>query len=88
MVWIGSQNQLHSIYRDINTINPSIKFTIEHTKKLDNLDSDNCPCPAQDSIPFLDTSLSVRTGKIKSNLYWKKTDRCQYLLPSSCHPPH
>ena len=88
MVWIGSHNQLHSFYRDINTINPSIKFTIEHTKKLSDPDQESCPCPAQDSIPFLDTSLSVRNGKINSDLYRKKTDRCQYLLPSSCHPPH
>ena len=39
-------------------------------------------------LKSLDTSLSVRNGSINSDLYRKKTDRCQYLLPSSCHPPH
>ena len=88
MIWLGSHKELHCFFKDINTINSSIKFTIEHTKKQCDPDPDSCPCPAQDSIPFLDTSLSVRSGKISSDLYRKKTDRCQYLLPSSCHPPH
>ena len=65
-----------------------IKFTIKHTKKLRDPDLVSCPCPAQDYFPFLETSLSVSAGKINSDLYRKKTDRCQYLLPSSCHPPH
>ena len=88
MIWLGSHEQLHCFFKEINTINSSIKFTIEHTKKESDLDPDSCPCPAQLSIPFLDTSLSVRNGRISSDLYRKKTDRCQYLLPSSCHPPH
>ena len=54
MVWIGSHQQLHRFHREINTINPSIKFTIKHTKKLSDVHPDPCPCPAQDSIPFLD----------------------------------
>ena len=88
MVWLGTHAQLHSFHRDINKIKSSIKFTMEHTKKPSDNDPDSCPCPTQDNIPFLDTSLSVRAGSINSDLYRKKTDRCQYLLPSSCHPPH
>ena len=88
MIWLGTHEQLHGFFKEINNINDSIKFTIEHTKKQSDPDPDSCPCPAQDSIPFLDTSLSVRNGLISSDLYRKKTDRCQYLLPSSCHPPH
>ena len=38
-----------------------------------------------DSIPFLDTSLSIINGKIDVDLYKKKTDRNQYLLRESCH---
>ena len=44
-----------------------------------------CPCP---SIPFLDTSASVVNNQIVTDLYRKPTDRCQYLLTSSCHPAH
>ena len=37
---------------------------------------------------FLDTSLSIRNSSISVDLYRKPSDRCAYLLPSSCHPPH
>ena len=34
----------------------------------------------------MDTSLSIENGRIEIDLHRKKTDRNQYLLPSSCHP--
>ena len=37
------------------------------------------------SIPFLDTELSIIKGRIDIDLYRKDTYRNQYLLPSSCH---
>ena len=37
---------------------------------------------------FLDTNVSIEDGKFTTDLYRKPTDRCQYLLPSSCHPSH
>ena len=40
------------------------------------------------SIPFLDTKLYIEDGKITTDLYREPTDRCMYLLPSSCHPVH
>ena len=73
MIWLGSHQHLHSFFQDINKINPSIKFSLEHTKKLSDPDHDSCTCPLQDSVPFLDTSLSVRNGHINSDLYRKKT---------------
>ena len=33
-------------------------------------------------------SISIKNGKIVTDLYRKPTDRVQYLLPSSCHPNH
>ena len=48
----------------------------------------SCDCEASNSIPFLDTSLSIVNGKINSDLYRKPSDRNKYLLPSSSHPPH
>ena len=47
---------------------------------------DRCDCPFTESIPFLDTSLSIENGKIQVDLLRKETSRNQYLLPSSCHP--
>ena len=90
MIFLGSYKNLHNFISDINAIHPSIKFTLSHTKTAtvpdDNTES--CSCDASDHIPFLDTSLSIRGGKINSDLYRKPSDRVQYLLPTSCHPPH
>ena len=47
-----------------------------------------CECKPSESIPFLDTLSTIKDGKIITDLYRKPTDRCQYLLTSSCHPPH
>ena len=35
-----------------------------------------------------DTRVSIKGGKFSTDQYKKPTDRCQYLLPSSCHPAH
>ena len=40
------------------------------------------------SIPFLDVKILLENGKIENDLYWKPTDKHQYLLPSSSHPYH
>ena len=34
------------------------------------------------------TIAQLSHGKVNSDLYRKPSDRNQYLLPSSCHPPH
>ena len=57
-----------------------------HTTIDNEPDEDRCDCEKTDSIPFLDTSLKIENGKIDIDLYKKKTDCNQYLLPSSCHP--
>ena len=50
------------------------------------VESDPCDCPPKENIPFLDVLVSIRNGKIETDLSKKPTDRNQYLLPSSCHP--
>ena len=55
------------------------------TNNLETIEN-RCPCEPQVSIQFLDTSCSVEEGKIRIDLFKKKTDRNQYLLKSSCHP--
>ena len=34
MLWTDSYENLHKFLKEINTIHPSIKFTMEHTKKI------------------------------------------------------
>ena len=71
-------------------IHPTIKFIAELTSpfKCDITGPHDCFCHQTKSIPFLDTSVSIKDGKYFTDLYRKPTDRCQYLLPSSCHPSH
>ena len=85
IIWTGTVENLHKFLDDLNNIHPTIKFTINHTK---NENENNCNCPPCPSIPFLDTSAFVKDNKIILDLYKKPTDRCQYLLTSSCHPAH
>ena len=48
-----------------------------------------CECDFdKKSTTFLDTTLTIKNEKIKTDLYRKETDKVQYLLPSSCHPSH
>ena len=56
------------------------------TAEQEEKEEDRCDCKKQNSIPFLDTSLSIENGKIDVDLYKKETDRNQYLLRESCHP--
>ena len=71
---------------ELNLLHPTIKFTISHTTPTN--ESTSCDCKPSDFLAFLDTSTSIVNNKIIVDLYKKPTDRCQYLLTSSCHPPH
>ena len=57
-----------------------------HTIIDDEPEEDRCNCERNTSIPSLDTYLKIENGKIDIDLYKKKTERNQYLLPASCHP--
>ena len=60
---------------------------MKHTTSEHEDEQDICDCPPTQSIPFLDTSLSIENGQIEVDLYRKPSDRNQYLLTNSCHPP-
>ena len=82
----GTSKQLHELYKEINKIHPTLKFTMVHTTLDNEPPEDRCECERTTEIPFLDTSLKIENCRIDIDLYKKKTDRNQYLLPSSCHP--
>ena len=85
-IFVGTSKELHKLYEEINKIHPTLKFTMVHTTNISEAEEDRCDCEPTDSIPFLDTALKIEDNKIDIDLYKKKTDRNQYLLPSSCHP--
>ena len=85
-VFEGTTKQLNSLWQKINTLHPSVKFTLQHTTPEKENSDDHCECERVASVPFLDTSCSIKEGQIILNLYRKPTDRNKYLLPDSCHP--
>ena len=81
------QQKISQIYtRNKQRKHPAIKLTMSHTSIQGEARDSRCSCLEQQSIPYLDTSLSMKNNKISVDLYKKPTDRNQYLLPSSCHP--
>ena len=90
IVWKGTIEELQTFLKEINSLHPTIKFTAEFTSpyRCDVEGPHDCFCHQTQSIPFLDTKVSINGGKLITDLYKKPTDRCQYLLPSSCHPSH
>jgi peptide-methionine (R)-S-oxide reductase len=73
MKWTQSDEELQNFLSCANSLHPFIKFTHEISNT---------------TISFLDTSSSLSEGELSTDLYSKPTDTNQYLLPSSCHPPH
>ena len=87
-LFIGSTKKLHELLDKINKINPTIQLTMNHTSLKNESLEDRCSCKETYQIPFLDTLLSIKEGKIDIDLYKKESDRNQYLLPTSCHSKH
>ena len=73
MKWTRNDEELQNFLSRDNNLDPSIKFTHEISNT---------------TISFLDTSSSLSEGVLFTDLYSKPTDTNQYLLSSSCHPPH
>jgi peptide-methionine (R)-S-oxide reductase len=73
MKWTQSDEELQNFLSRANNLHPSIKFTYEKSNT---------------TISFLDTSSTLSEGVLSTDVYSKPTDTNQYLLPSSCHPPH
>ena len=69
MKWIHSDKEEHDgFFEHANSIHPSIKFTHEVSKA---------------KMSFLDTTTTVKEGNMTTDLYFKPTDKHQYLSPSS-----
>ncbi|XP_071152298.1 uncharacterized protein [Mytilus edulis] len=71
--WSRSEKDLYKFKDLINSLHPSIKFTME---------------TSDTQLPFLDF-LILKSGRhIKTDIYYKSTDAHQYLNFHSCHPSH
>ena len=87
LIFCGSVHKLHMFFEELNTIHPTIKFTMNHTvSEKSSSELETCSCSPSKSIAYLDTLCEIKGGKIITDLYRKPTDKNQYLLTSSCHP--
>ena len=73
MIWPHGEDRLKIFIENINSFHPTIKFTADYSRV---------------SVHFLDTTVTIENGSLKTDLFNKPTDKHNYLLPSSCHPPH
>lgn len=73
IIWNRSKTDLQSFHTLLNSINPSIQFTIEQDER---------------ELPFLDILVKKTEGRIITDIYYKSTDTHQYLDFRSSHPSH
>lgn len=74
MGFTGSENELKVFSDYINSIYPTLHFTVEYS---------------QEKIHFLDLSITVNENKkLETSIYRKETDRNTILHSSSFHPDH
>ncbi|KAK7091582.1 hypothetical protein V1264_009246 [Littorina saxatilis] len=73
MLWTGTDDDLDTFLKHINSLHPTIKFT--HHSSLER-------------VSFLDISVSLKDGYLQTDLYSKPTDNHAYLCQNSCHPAH
>ena len=71
-VWLHGEATLLEYLSYLNTLHPSIKFTLSYGKK----------------IQFLDLNIELTNwGSIETETFYKPTDTFQFLEAYSCHPP-
>ena len=72
-IWTHGEEEINIFLKRLNEFDPCIKFTYESNKE---------------SIAFFDLKLTLRNGKVFTDVYVKPTDRHQYLHYFSAHPYH
>lgn len=72
-IWTYNEDELLHFIDCYNSAHPNINFT--HTY-------------SQESINFLDVTVTIEDGELTTKLYRKPTDRQQYLRYQSDHPHH
>ena len=68
----SSREELERFIAHVNSFHPALKFTW-------NI--------AEDTLPFLDLSVSIQHDHLVTSIHYKATDAHNYLLHSSSHPP-
>ena len=72
-IWIASEKELDEFLNRLNSFHPKLRFTHERSRE---------------SLNFLDVIVKIQQGEFVTDLYYKSTDRHQYLHFDSCHASH
>ena len=73
MIWKHGRETLNKFLETANSFHPTIKFTSHISTS---------------QVPFLDVMVSLKNGRLITDLYSKPSDTFNYLHWSSCHPNH
>ena len=76
IIWTGTEEQFSEFFNFLNSYHPTMKFDEAQHNSREN------------SCEFLDLSIYIKDGKIRTDLYRKETSKPTALLPSSAHPGH
>ena len=76
VIWTGTDETFHEFFNFLNSFHPTIKFDAPQHD------------PEENSCEFLDLKISIKDGRIFTDLYRKETSKPNALLPSSAHPGH
>ena len=72
-IWTHGESLLRHFIESLNRHHPTIKFTANWSAQ---------------AVTFLDTTVYLENGRIRTDLHVKPTDKHQYLRMDSCHPIH
>ena len=69
MLFIGSTKDLHKHIEEANKMNPNMQLIMNHTFIENEAPEDKCDRDDKSAIPFLDTLISIKEGRIEVDLY-------------------
>ena len=72
-IWTASEKEFDEFLNRLNSFHPNLRFTHERSRE---------------SLNFLDVVVKIQQGEFVTDLYYKPTDRHQYLHFDSCHASH
>jgi hypothetical protein len=64
LIWTHGEEELHKFHQAYSNLNPSIKLTMDYS---------------ENSVNFIDTTVSIKDGKLETSIYRKPTDKFTYL---------
>ena len=68
-VFTGTTKQLQGLYKEINQIHSTLKFTMVHTSVESEPEEEQCDCEKRDSIPFVQKKKTEIKGWQNSRIY-------------------